>query len=61
MHQVIVRIKPNGQTEVKANGYQGPTCTTVTDPFIRALGQKISDTPLPEMYQTTGQEQETQQ
>jgi hypothetical protein len=50
MHQVIIRISPDGKTSVKAEGYQGPSCTTVTAPFLQGLGQVIDDTPTPEMY-----------
>lgn len=59
MHQVIITIKPDGSVTVKAEGYQGPSCADVTRPFIDALGKRLIETPTPEMFQQTTQQQET--
>lgn len=51
MHQIIIRIAPNGATTVKAEGFQGPSCATVTAPFIDALGKRVTEQPTEEMFQ----------
>jgi hypothetical protein len=60
MYQIKVRIDTQGRAEIKAEGYQGPGCATVTQPFIDALGLRVSDTPTEEMFQTNTQQQEAQ-
>lgn len=62
MHQVIITVEPDGVTRVKAEGFQGPSCSLVTRPFIEALGVPIQETPTEEMYQQPAQnEQELKQ
>lgn len=61
MHQIIIRVKPNGDTTVKADGYQGPTCNTVTFPFTEGFGRVIDDVPTPEMWQAPTVQQEARQ
>jgi hypothetical protein len=56
-HHIAVRIKPDGKAEVKAEGFTGPSCSLATRPFIEALGQAVSEVPLPEMYATGEQQQ----
>jgi Protein of unknown function (DUF2997) len=61
MHQIIIRVTPKGETTVKAEGFQGPSCSTVTRPFIEGLGRVVEDTPTPEMWQQATQGQEVRQ
>lgn len=61
MHQIRITIK-NGQVQVKAEGFEGPSCATITAPFIDALGQRLAETPTAEFYQQPAQlEQEARQ
>jgi Protein of unknown function (DUF2997) len=52
MHQLIIRIDPKGKATVKAEGYQGPSCASVTRPFIDALGRRVAEIPTEEMFAT---------
>jgi hypothetical protein len=61
MYQVIIKCRPDGNTEDKAEGYQGPSCTEVTKPFIDALGEKISEIPTTEMFQEVQYQEQKEQ
>ena len=61
MAYVRIIISPIGETKVEAVGYEGPLCSTKTDPYIKALGIKTSDVPKPEMFVTNTQIQEVNQ
>lgn len=52
---VAVVVDPEtGKVEVDAVGYAGKACLSATRPIIDALGIEVdSDTPKPEMKQTT--------
>jgi hypothetical protein len=61
MAEILVKIKPNGETHVEAVGYQGESCSLATAPYIQALGVKTGDLPKTEMFQTNEAQQEQQQ
>lgn len=56
MHQILIDIDKEGKARVKAEGFQGPSCTLVTAPFIAALGAKTKDQPTEEMFQQATQQ-----
>ena len=36
--RIIVQVSPNGETRLKADGFQGGNCVNATSDFERALG-----------------------
>ena len=38
--EVIIKVKPNGQSTVEASNVQGTACSLHTAPFIAALGKQ---------------------
>jgi hypothetical protein len=61
MAEVVIKIKPNGETTVEALGYLGPSCSLATAPYIQALGVKSGELPKSEMFQNTESHQEQHQ
>ena len=61
MAQILVIVKPNGETTVEAVGYQGSACSLKTAPYINALGNRTHDLPKTEMFQDAHQHQELSQ
>jgi hypothetical protein len=61
MAKVIVTIKPNGTISVEAEGWNGPTCSTITKPYVQALGQEAKEELKPEFYAETTIEQKVTQ
>jgi hypothetical protein len=61
MAEVLITIKPTGETHVEAVGYQGASCSLATAPYIHALGVANGQLPKPEMFQEQAQHQEVQQ
>lgn len=61
MAEIVITIKPTGEAHVEADGYQGPSCSLATKPFVDALGKRSGELPKPEMFlETTQQQQVTQ-
>jgi hypothetical protein len=60
MAEIIITITPEGETHVEANGYQGPSCSLATAPYIKALGVKNGELPKSEMFTENLQQQEAQ-
>lgn len=58
MAAVIVTVKPDGTATVEADGWQGPTCATVTEPYRRALGKPTEEQLKAEFFSETQQQQE---
>ena len=48
---VIVTVKPNGETNVEADGIKGTQCSLHTAPYIKALGQRTGEAAKPEMFE----------
>lgn len=61
MAEILITIKPNGDTNVEAVGYQGASCSLQTAPYIHALGIRSGELPKPEMFHEHSQHQEVQQ
>lgn len=61
MAEVIVTIKPNGETTVQVEGHQGPSCSLVSAPYRKALGKEIASHPTAEMFETNAVQQELRQ
>jgi hypothetical protein len=53
MPEIIVTVKPDGTSQVKAEGIQGTSCSLHTAPFWKAIGTKEGEIPTQEMYQDT--------
>ena len=58
MAHIRIIITKNGEIHVEAIGYEGPSCSLKTAPYIAALGSKTSDTPKSEMFIEEKQQQE---
>lgn len=50
MAKVIVTIGEEGDSEIKVEGGQGPTCHDLTKAF-KKLGRQVEEKNLPEFYQ----------
>jgi hypothetical protein len=50
MAEVIINIAPDGKVSVKAEGWNGPSCSTITEPYRKALGRETSMIPTAESY-----------
>jgi hypothetical protein len=48
--EVIVTVKPNGEVKVHAECVLGPACSLHTKPYVEALGVKVGEEALPEMF-----------
>lgn len=57
MAQVIVTVRPDGHADVKAEGWKGESCTTITEPFRKALGKEVAFMPTEEMFEQTQQQE----
>jgi len=55
MQRIIVRVSPNGETTVKAEGYQGKSCQDATKALRAALGQQIEEKRTGDYYRTADQ------
>ena len=61
MRSLTITVKPNGESQIEANGFEGASCTTATMPYIQRLGGKqTKHTIKDEMYQQVNQEQQRQ-
>ena len=61
MAEIVITIKPTGEAHVEADGYQGPSCSLATKPFIDAIGKRKGELPKAEMFtEATQHEQVTQ-
>lgn len=61
MAEIIITATKAGEVNVKAEGYQGPSCAMVTAPYIAALGLRRDEQVLPEMFGTETQTQQVSQ
>ena len=43
MYTITIHIYRDGQTKVKVDGYQGPSCLDISRPFLKALGVTVHD------------------
>ncbi|MCH8148980.1 MAG: DUF2997 domain-containing protein [Planctomycetes bacterium] len=55
MPQIIIDIKPDGQTTVDAQGYNGTQCKDATKAIEKALGVTTKDETKPELSQSAKQ------
>ena len=51
MKQIIVKVGPIGQIEIKAVGYKGQSCKKDTEALEKALGLVTSSEKKPEYWQ----------
>ena len=56
MAEVIINIARDGKVSVKAEGWTGPSCSTITEPYRKALGKEISVVPTTEAYLADSQQ-----
>jgi len=42
-HKIVVRVSPDGKTEVRVDGLKGASCKDVTKALERALGMTAGD------------------
>lgn len=56
MAEIIITIKPDGTPLVDVQGWEGPSCSLLSEPFRKALGTDADNTPKPEFYTETHQE-----
>jgi hypothetical protein len=52
MKSIEITFKTDGTSEIKAPGFKGSACQAATADFEKALGTVVTDTKLPEFYQT---------
>jgi hypothetical protein len=50
MAEVIIHVARDGKTTVQAEGWTGPTCSTITEPYRRALGKEVAEEKKPEFF-----------
>ena len=53
MAKVKIKIKKNGQTEIKTEGISGPACKALTKPIEDALGATSKDEKTADFYKAT--------
>lgn len=51
--RIIVQVSPDGETRLKADGFQGGGCVSATAEFEKALGISAQRDYTAEFYQTT--------
>jgi hypothetical protein len=61
MPEILITITRQGKVTVEAIGYEGPSCSLKTQPFIKALGVKTGELPKPEMFVETSTQQSVSQ
>jgi hypothetical protein len=61
MAHVLIRVSPKGEVAIKAEGWQGPTCTMLTQPFRDALGKEVAQLPTSDFYAESTRQVEVQQ
>lgn len=61
MAEIIINIKPNGETDIKVEGWQGESCSLKSAPYRDALGRTVSDIPTAEAFETNTQQLEAVQ
>lgn len=49
-HRIVVKVLPDGSSEIKVEGMAGGKCKDVTKAIERALGKTISDKKTAEFY-----------
>ena len=52
MAEVLITVRPDGKTTVEAEGWTGPTCAAITEPYRKALGHEIGAQNKPEFYES---------
>ena len=52
MPEIIVTVKPNGETIVEGENFKGSGCKSATEFIEKALGKVASDKLKPEYYET---------
>jgi uridine kinase len=60
METIRVKIKKNGQAEIKVEGHAGTGCTNLTKALQDALGSTTKSEPTSEYYQQEQQQQITE-
>lgn len=50
MPEIVITVKPNGETDVEALNYNGPSCILATNPYVTALGIQSGHKPKSEMF-----------
>lgn len=50
MADIVITIAPDGSTKVHAEGIQGSSCTLHTLPYVNAIGIRVGEEALPEMF-----------
>lgn len=59
MAEIIINIKPDGTSTVDVQGWNGPSCSLVSAPYLAALGKEIGHQDKPEMHEITTTQQVT--
>jgi hypothetical protein len=58
--KIIVRISPDGKTQIEVDGMKGESCTDVTKKLEEALGQTVDTELKNEYYEQEETETESQ-
>jgi hypothetical protein len=61
MTTIEIVISPKGETRVETKGFSGPVCRDASKFIETALGQRLSEQPTAELYQTDTVQQFDQQ
>jgi len=59
--RILVRISPNGETTVEAEGFQGKGCEAATKAIEEALGKPRERTRKPDFWRQNQRQQNHQQ
>lgn len=51
MPQIIITVKPDGETVIEVKGAKGPRCKELTKSLEQALGKVTESTPTAEWYE----------
>lgn len=61
MQEIIINVKPGGETKVEVNGVAGADCAKLTEDLLRALGGDQTSQKKPEYYATASAPQQANQ
>ncbi len=58
--KILVRVSPNGDIQVEAEGFQGKGCEAATEAIEQSLGKRTARAHKPEFRQATPVQQQQQ-